>query len=155
DVMARLTPELRRQLARDAMLDAAESVFAQKGFGGASMEEIAAEAGFSRAALYTRFGSKEDLLGAVLERYSAPGVEAFSAMAVPARPLDGAREAAEIFRQRAMLEMVPLDLELRLSALRNPKLRQRIVETDRALAKRMAQLIDHNMADAPHLLDVT
>jgi AcrR family transcriptional regulator len=152
--MARLTPEHRRQLALDAMLDAAETVFAKKGFGGASMEEIAAEAGFSRATVYARFGSKEDLLRAVLERHSARGVEAFSAMAVPSTPLEGAMEAAEIFRQRATLEMVPLDLELRLNALRNPQLRQRVVEADRALAEKFAQLIQHNMESARHHVDI-
>ena len=79
-MVPRLTPERRRELARDAMIDAAETVFAKNGFGGASMEEIAAEAGFSRAALYTRFGSKEDLLGAVLDRHSERAAEAFAAM---------------------------------------------------------------------------
>ena len=122
--MVRLTPEHRRQLAREAMLDAAETVFAKKGFGGAAMDEIATEAGFSRAAVYARFSNKEELLGAVLDRHSAREAEAFRAMAVPATPLEGALDAAEIFRQRMTLDTVPLDLELRLNALRNPKLRQ-------------------------------
>jgi AcrR family transcriptional regulator len=153
-VVPRLTPERRRELARDAMLDAAETVFAKKGFGGASMEEIAAEAGFSRAALYARFGNKEDLLGTVLDRHSERAVEAFSAMEVPSTPLEGAFAAAEIFLQRTTLEMVPLDLELRLNALRNPNLRRRVVEADRSLAEKMAQLIEHNMKGARHHLDI-
>lgn len=153
-VVPRLTPERRRELTRKAMLDAAETIFAKKGFGGASMEEIAAEAGFSRAALYTRFGSKEDLLGAVLDRHSERAAEAFSAMGVPSTPLEGAFEAADIFLQRTTLDMVPLDLELRLNALRNPNLRRRVVEADRSLAEKMAQLIEHNMKGARHHLDI-
>jgi AcrR family transcriptional regulator len=152
--MARLTPEHRRQLGRDAMLDAAETVFAKKGFGGASMEEIAAEAGFSRAAVYARFGGKEDLLGAVLDRHSARAAEAFSVITIPSTPLEGALAAAEIFRRRTTLDMVPLDLELRLNALRNPELRRRVVEADRALAEKMAQLIEHNMKGERHHLDI-
>jgi hypothetical protein len=50
--------------------------------------------------------------------------------------------------------MVPLDLELRLNALRNPELRQRVVEADRSLAEKMAQLIEHNMKGARHHLDI-
>ena len=136
------------------MLDAAETVFAKKGFGGASMEEIAVEAGFSRAALYTRFGSKEDLLGAVLDRHSERAAEAFSAMGVPSTPLEGALTAADIFLQRATLDRVSLDLELRLNALRNPDLRRRIVEADRRLAEKMAQLIEHNMRGAQKRFDI-
>jgi AcrR family transcriptional regulator len=152
--MTRLTPERRRELTNEAMLDAAETLFAKKGFGAASMEEIAEEAGFSRAALYARFGSKEDLLGAVLDRHSTRDAARFRAMAVPATPMTGALEAAEIFKQSATLEMVPLDLELRLNALRNPKLRQRIVEVDRSRAEKMTELIEHNMKGTKRHLDI-
>lgn len=65
------------------MLDAAEAVLTKKGFGVASMEEIAEEAGFSRAGLYARFGNKEDLLAAVLDRHSQRQREAFASMAPP------------------------------------------------------------------------
>jgi len=136
------------------MLDAAETVFAKKGFGGASMEEIATEAGFSRASLYTHFGNKEDLLGAVLERHGHRAAEAFSAMNVPPTPLDGAVAASDIFLQRISLDRVPLDLELRLNALRNPDLRRRIVEADRGLAEKWVQLIEHNMQGVRKRLDV-
>lgn len=152
--MPRLTPERRRQLATDAMLDAAETVFAKKGFGAASMEGIADEAGFSRAAVYARFGSKEDLLGAVLDRHAVRTAEQFSAMTIPDTPIAGALEAAEIFRQSATLERVPLDLEMRLNALRNPKLRERVAEVDRSQAEKMAELIEHNMKGAPRHLDI-
>jgi AcrR family transcriptional regulator len=153
-VVPKLTPERRRELGRNAMLDAAETVFAKKGFGGASMEEIAAEAGFSRAAVYARFGSKEDLLGAVLDRHSERAAAAFGAMESPSTPLEGALEATDIFLGRTALDSVPLDLELRLNALRNPELRRRLVDADRRLGEKMAQLIDRNMKGAPHHLDI-
>jgi AcrR family transcriptional regulator len=136
------------------MLDAAETVFATKGFGAASMEDIAEEAGFSRAALYARFGSKEDLLAAVLDRHSTRTAERFRAMTIPTTPIAGALQAAEIFRQSATLDMVPLDMELRLNALRNPKLRQRVAEVDRGQAQKMTELIEHNMKGARRHLDI-
>jgi AcrR family transcriptional regulator len=152
--MPRLTPARRRALTLEAMLDAGEIVFAKKGFGGASMDEIATEAGFSRAALYAKFGSKEDLLAAVLDRRTARQAEAFLVMAAPSTPLEGALDAAEIFRRTAAPDMVPLDLELRLNALRNPELRRRVVDADRRVAEEMGRLIERNMEGARHHLDI-
>ena len=44
--------------ARQTILDAAEEVFAEKGFEGASLEEIAQRAGYTRGAIYKHFSSK-------------------------------------------------------------------------------------------------
>ncbi|HEX4863494.1 MAG TPA: helix-turn-helix domain-containing protein, partial [Acidimicrobiales bacterium] len=137
-----------------AMLDAAETVFAKKGFGGASMEEIATEAGYSRAALYGKFGNKEDLLAAVVDRHSARQAAAFSALTPPATPVEGALDAAEIFRRTSDLGLVPLEMELRLNALRNPDVRRRVLDSDRKLADKMAKLIEHNMRASHHRLDI-
>jgi AcrR family transcriptional regulator len=152
--MTRLTPERRRELGTHAMLDAAEVVFAKRGFGGASMDEIAREAGFSRAAIYTRFSSKEELLGAVLDRHVEREAEAYAAMGVPSTPLEGAFEAAAIFIERSTLDEVPLSLELRLHALRNPELRKRIVEVDRDVTRGMAQIIEQKVKETGHHLDI-
>ena len=55
--------ENREQIIRDAksgiILDAARKVFAQKGFHDTHLEEIAAAAGFSKAALYNYYSDKE------------------------------------------------------------------------------------------------
>lgn len=149
-----MTPQRRRQLSADAMLDAAEAVFTKKGFGAASMEEIAEEAGFSRAGLYARFGNKDDLLAAVLERHNTRQADAFAAMAPPNSPMEGALDATEIFRRTATLDLVPLELELRLNAFRNPALRQRVVDTDRRVSHEMARLIQQNMNAARHKLAI-
>src|SRR5258705_5558234 len=59
--------------ARDELLAAALRVFAQRGYREAGVDEIAAEAGYSKGALYWHFSSKEDLLMALLEeRIDAP-----------------------------------------------------------------------------------
>lgn len=54
--------------SRDAILDAAERLFAERGFDGASLEEIGAAAGVSRGTPSYFFGSKDGLYRAVLER---------------------------------------------------------------------------------------
>ena len=53
--------------SREQLLTAAAHVFARAGYHGASMNEIAAEAGFSKGALYWSFASKEELFFALLD----------------------------------------------------------------------------------------
>src|ERR1700684_1380416 len=65
---ARMTREQSRAQTRDRLLAAARAVFARRGFHGASVEEIASEAGFSTGALYSNFDGKEDLFLVLMER---------------------------------------------------------------------------------------
>ncbi len=53
---------------RDRILDAASSVFAEKGFAGARVDDIAARAGINKAMLYYHVGDKTALYSAVLLR---------------------------------------------------------------------------------------
>src|SRR5580704_14433973 len=62
-----LTPERRRQQTRDHLLAAAAQVFAERGFHGASLDEVAAVAGFSKGAVYSNFKNKEDLFLALFK----------------------------------------------------------------------------------------
>ncbi len=64
----RMTREESRAATRERLLGAARSVFARSGFHGASVEEIASEAGFSTGALYSNFDGKEDLFLVLMER---------------------------------------------------------------------------------------
>ncbi|MCH7523142.1 MAG: helix-turn-helix transcriptional regulator [Chloroflexi bacterium] len=50
----------------EAILDAAMKMIVQKGVHGATIEEIATEAGLSAGAIYRYFASKEDVLRAVI-----------------------------------------------------------------------------------------
>jgi AcrR family transcriptional regulator len=57
---------------RERILDAAERLFSERGFDGTSIRDVTAEAGVNLAAVHYHFGSKEDLLRAVLERVVVP-----------------------------------------------------------------------------------
>ncbi len=67
-MVEKLTPARRREMTRAALLDAAETVFARRGFEGASLDEIAEAAGFTRGAIYKNFDGKEDLFFALFDR---------------------------------------------------------------------------------------
>ena len=57
---------------RERILDVAERLFADSGFASTSLRDITAEAGVNLAAVNYHFGSKEALLGAILERRIQP-----------------------------------------------------------------------------------
>lgn len=53
---------------RQQLLDVACSLFAEKGFDGASIEEIAHRAGVSKPVVYEHFGGKEGIYAVVVDR---------------------------------------------------------------------------------------
>lgn len=54
------------ELTRSRLISAARKAFAENGFSAASMDELTAEAGLTRGALYHNFGDKKGLLAAVV-----------------------------------------------------------------------------------------
>ncbi|MBF6024184.1 TetR/AcrR family transcriptional regulator [Lysobacter niastensis] len=54
---------------RAAILEAAKRMFTQQGFDGASMDQIAAEAGVSKLTVYSHFGDKDTLFVAAVESH--------------------------------------------------------------------------------------
>src|SRR5215218_10806303 len=85
-----------------ALLDAAERTIAERGVDALSLRDIARDAGTTTRAIYSLFGSKDALLGAL-------GVRAFNLLqreieALPAtdQPVDDLIEVALIFRRFAL-----------------------------------------------------
>jgi AcrR family transcriptional regulator len=65
---ARLSRKQQAEANQQRLLDAALEVFTGRGFHGATLEQIAAAAGFTTGVVYSRFASKADLFLALLER---------------------------------------------------------------------------------------
>jgi AcrR family transcriptional regulator len=59
-------------------VEAARDVFLERGFHGASLDEISARAGYSTGAVYSNFESKDDLFLAVIDERSAGRVRDFA-----------------------------------------------------------------------------
>jgi AcrR family transcriptional regulator len=55
---------------REMLLDAASELFVAHGVTGTSIDDVAARAGVSKGAVYHHFGSKDDLVGAVEQRFT-------------------------------------------------------------------------------------
>jgi AcrR family transcriptional regulator len=98
-----------RDARREAILDVARDVFLEEGYANASMSEIAARVGGSKATLYTYFRSKEDLFEAYVRRHcSWQQGEIFSLS-----PEDGDVKASLTRLGRSYLRMVMSDYNLR------------------------------------------
>ena len=71
----------RRKTARPSeIIEAALAVFAERGFAGAKLDDIAARAGVSKGAVYLYFETKEDLFRAVVRDGVSPNLDAVQAM---------------------------------------------------------------------------
>jgi TetR/AcrR family transcriptional regulator, transcriptional repressor of aconitase len=108
---------------RDAILGAAAQLFARKGISGATMAEIANEAGLSAGAVYRYYSSKEELLRAVFDEAAVRNRELFEGSAeMAATPM----QALEMVGRKVWVEMddpddLICDIQMALSAARDPE----------------------------------
>ena len=82
--------EKERLAHRAAILDAAERVFAAKGFPGATIAEIAREAEFAVGSIYNFFPGKRELAEAVMLRIATERVEEVEREVLPLAAASGA-----------------------------------------------------------------
>lgn len=80
--------DTRGGVARSSILRAAEEIFAQAGFGGATMARIAEASGLPKANLHYYFGTKEALYRAVLEDILAIWLDAADPIAAGSDPAE-------------------------------------------------------------------
>lgn len=134
-----------RARTRTDLLDAAESVFAERGFHGATLEQVAERAGYTRGALYWNFKDKDDLFAAVVERRSDERLGAIEehrrraadseAFLDALRAADTAAGGAERARRWHLLAVEQLAY-----ALRNPGAGKRIAAQERKINAAMGEL---------------
>lgn len=67
----------RRPGSREAIVEAAERLFLERGFGAVSMDELAEAAGLARRTLYNQFASKEEIFREMLLKVSGQLENAF------------------------------------------------------------------------------
>ncbi len=142
-----LTPERRRLMTREHLLKSAAQVFAEKGFHGASMDEVAARAGFSKGAVYSNFRNKEDLFLDLLGWIYAQAIEALretiGSVDTPAESrLSDFVDLIRGQRLAAGADWSILYEEFHLYALRNPAARARLAELDRQDVEEVASVIE-------------
>ncbi len=152
------TPERRRQRTREALLDAAATVFAERGFHGASLDEIAATAGYTRGAIYKHFADKEELLHEVCVRLNERTFAEFDELPSGSDWLDTADLPAVTAQWASMVERDTefrvVMLEFQLHAYRNPDLRERALAFARANRHAIADYLSQRVAESGSALPV-
>jgi len=149
-----LTPERRRAMTRQHLLEAAAMVFARDGFQGSSLDHIAATAGFTKGAVYSNFKNKDDLFLAVLEEHFERQHAAMR------RALEPGTHSQDVWMPRiasAVREAMwddnwaMLFLEFVLYAARNPQARSKLADWMHRSLRRVEQLIvqEYDAAGAP------
>jgi TetR/AcrR family transcriptional regulator len=123
-------PEVARSAAEEALLDAAERLLVEIGYAGITTRRLAEEAGVNHGLVHYYFGSIENLLVRVLERFTAELTARQRAMYATDIPF------LEKWR-RAMRYLVADDvryekiwLELQALAWNRPELRDRIAHVN-------------------------
>jgi AcrR family transcriptional regulator len=82
--------EMYSEATRAALLDEATTLFAERGYAGTSLEDVASASQVSRGAVYHHFASKQALFEAVLALQEARATEAIAAAATAPDPWDAA-----------------------------------------------------------------
>jgi AcrR family transcriptional regulator len=141
----------RRAQTRARLLEAAAQVYSRRGFAGATLEEVASEAGFTKGAVYGHFGSKENLLLALVEEYLAGQVAEQMALfdrdrATWERPLAGSERWMERLQENP--DRFRLFVELWVYAQRDERLRGRLAGGLAALRATFARFAADSCADA-------
>jgi AcrR family transcriptional regulator len=96
----KVDPATRRQ----AILDAALTLFAERGFGAARLEDVAARAGVAKGTLYLYFKDKEQLFEEVIRSAVSPILERLDALAAaPDLPFETVLEALAVMFEKEVL----------------------------------------------------
>jgi AcrR family transcriptional regulator len=148
-----LTPDRRRAMTRQYLLDAAAIVFAENGFHGSTLDAVAATAGFTKGAVYSNFKNKDDLFLALLDER----LERQFALTYEVMEEDDQDVPERMPRIRALMRggaffsddtWTALYLEFVLYARRNPEAREKLVASEQRTRAIVTEMIEHEFAKA-------
>jgi AcrR family transcriptional regulator len=134
----------RRPQTTARLLDAALEVFAERGFHGASIEDICERAGFTRGAFYSNFRSKDELFFALFDRHADRVLARTAALLHEAG--DGAEAIAHVIDLASRLDeddrrWYLLSTEFTLHAVREPSAARALAAHDARLRAAIRRLV--------------
>jgi AcrR family transcriptional regulator len=137
----RLTRAESRARTRAHLLEAASEVFARRGFHGASVEEVADVAGYTKGAVYSNFASKDELFLAVLQARLQTQVGLLERLSEQASAVPGGGPLTPPDLDWLDLKWCLLTFEFWLYALRNPEVGERLAGVYRQFRAELAPLL--------------
>ena len=143
--MSRVRTRPTRHATCEKLFEAAARVFEEQGIGGASIEAIAAAAGFTRGAFYSNFNSKDELIIAMLEDHVAQSIRRnLDLLAVHKNLADfiEALKAMDRTRQDPLGRSPLLHIEMILYVARAEKRRPELAKRLRARRKLVSDIVE-------------
>jgi AcrR family transcriptional regulator len=138
----------KREETRARLLEAAAHVFAKKGYEGASVDDVAHAAGFTKGAVYWHFASKEDLFLELVRRRDSILMGEFFAAAANAAPEGYVSELASVYGRHAPDPSEwKLWMEFVLYALRKPSLTRRMRKEGEEAYQALVATLDTRLAE--------
>ena len=139
-----LTRREKQQQTRKSLLKAAAKVFCKRGLEGASIDEVAQAAGFTKGAFYANFKSKEELFLVMLDERFATQLERLDkALSGAQQPHEEARAAALDCVHFAGDEEWPnLYFQFVAHAARNPEFREELATRHRTMRAQMSEILE-------------
>jgi AcrR family transcriptional regulator len=124
----RLSRDDSREQTTQRLLDAAQKLIAKKGLEAASVENIAAAAGYTRGAFYSNYGSKDDLFIELLRRDHQKATAELNALRDTSLPVDHVQSRArDIYSQMYRdNESFMIWTEARMLAARDARFRTKL-----------------------------
>jgi AcrR family transcriptional regulator len=144
-VQTRLTRREQAERTRGELLTAARAVFARRGFHGASVDEISAEAGYTTGAVYSRFGGKDALFLCVLDEHTERRRALYREAALAADDLESAvRAMAAVWAGRGETdpEWSALLVEFWTHAARDESFRAELLARHERQLEAMTELVE-------------
>ena len=137
-----LSRRQKQQLTRKALLEAAAALFRERGLEGASVDEIAQAAGYTKGAFYANFKTKEELFLVLLdERFSEKLERIDRLLAGTDEPrAEAAAAAADFIHVATDQEWQRMSFQFLSYALRNEDFRQELATRQRAMRERTAKV---------------
>jgi AcrR family transcriptional regulator len=89
--------EMYSEATRAALLDEATKLFAERGYAGTSLEDVASASQVTRGAVYHHFAGKQALFEAVLDAQESRAIAKVTAAATAADPWEAAMQALDAF----------------------------------------------------------
>lgn len=135
----------RKARTKSELVEAARTVFLRRGFHGASLDEIAEEAGYTKGAVYSNFDGKDDLFLAAFEDHFRRRAEMYAELIFDQANIeDSYRVVGRVWRDANERdpEWARLLTEFLIHASRDESLRAAVQEVrERGLA-RIADMVD-------------
>jgi AcrR family transcriptional regulator len=138
----------RSQASRERILEAATELFAQQGYAGTGVDQLAARSGIAKTAIYYHFGNKAGLLAAALERAASTWIEGIDQASRRAGDWSSRLDSA-LAGMRALLEEKPWIFKLmQILAFEVAEEKPEIRDTLQSIVRRAREAIVAGMRDA-------